>query len=361
MKFINKIKRAFLWSVKETTTGAKCKVNWEKVCRPKNLGGLGVIHLEKFATALRLRWPWLEWKDPSKIWVGSGNPCSDHDMEIFYAATTITLGNGKKTPFWFAPWLEGRKPIDIASLIFAISKRKNWKVSQALCEDAWVTKIALESSFTMEHLSQFIDLWTLISNISLVLEQEDDIVWKLTPDGQYSAKSAYELQFMGATLSSMDKTVWKVWAPPKVKFFAWLANQNRIWTADRLTKRGWPNCGLCPLCKQCTETIDHLLVHCRYTTRLWGLIKVWMGLNDLQPAQWANLDMAAWWSMMAGGRKAMASLTLLVSWEVWNERNARVFRAKNAPPQVVFDNIKKEGRLWVIAGAKKLGEMMPRE
>jgi hypothetical protein len=282
-------------------------------------------------------------------------------MEIFYAATTITLGNGKKTPFWFAPWLEGRKPIDIASLIFAISKRKNWKVSQALCEDAWVTKIALESSFTMEHLSQFIDLWTLISNINLVPEQDDDIVWKLTPDGQYSLKSAYELQFMGATLSSMDKTVWKAWAPPKVKFFAWLANQNRIWTADRLTKRGWPNCGLCPLCKQCTETIDHLLVHCRYTTRLWGLIKVWMGLNDLQPAQWANLDMAAWWSMMAGGRKAMASLTLLVSWEVWNERNARVFRAKNAPPQVVFDNIKKEGRLWIIAGAKKLGEMMPRE
>jgi hypothetical protein len=97
--FINKIERAFLWSAKDHTTGAKCKVNWELVCRPKKHGGLGILHMDKFATALRLRWPWLEWKDPTKIWARSGNPCSEHDMEIFYAATIITVGNGRKTPF----------------------------------------------------------------------------------------------------------------------------------------------------------------------------------------------------------------------------------------------------------------------
>jgi hypothetical protein len=93
LNFMNKIERAFLWSAKESTTGAKCKVNWEVVCRPKKYGGLGVLHLEKFATALRLRWPWLEWKDPEKIWVGSGNPCCKTDMAIFYAATTIKVGD----------------------------------------------------------------------------------------------------------------------------------------------------------------------------------------------------------------------------------------------------------------------------
>jgi hypothetical protein len=99
---INKIERAFLWSAKDVTTRAKCKVNWEVVCRPKKFGGLRILHLGKFATALKLRWPWLEWKDPNKLWIGSGNPCSDDDMELFYAATTITLGDGKKTPFWHA-------------------------------------------------------------------------------------------------------------------------------------------------------------------------------------------------------------------------------------------------------------------
>jgi hypothetical protein len=91
--------------------------------------------MDKFAMTLRLCCPWLEWKDNTKIWVGTGNPRNDNDMEIFYATTTITLGNGRKTSFWHAPWLGGMMRKDIAQKIFDICKRKNWKVAQALHED----------------------------------------------------------------------------------------------------------------------------------------------------------------------------------------------------------------------------------
>lgn len=298
---------------------------------------------------------------------GHQHPCNEADMDIFYAATSISVGNGRKTPFWHAPWLQGRKPIDIAPLIFALSKRKNWNVFQALHGGAWIEKIALGPRFTLQHLEQFVELWRLINHVHLDDNVEDDILWKLTDDGEYSAKSAYEVQFLGSTLSNMEKTVWKAWAPPKVKFFAWLATQNRIWTADRLEKRGWQNCGLCPLCKQTIETVNHLFVSCRYTIRVWNLTKSWIGINDIEPQQWqgAGLSIKTWWSMITDGvipnRKALASLTLLITWELWNERNARVFRNKHAPPFVVLDRIKNEVRLWVIAGAKHLGEIMPGE
>jgi hypothetical protein len=176
LNYINKVERAFIWSAKDNTTGAKCKVNWETVCRPKKYGGLGILNLEKFAAALRLRWPWLEWKEPNKIWVGTGNPCTDKDMTLFYAATTIALGNGRKTSFWHAPWLDGLKPKDIAPKIFEVSSRKNWTVSEALHMDAWINRVNLHETFSMVHLSQFVDLWTHISHVHLQLEVEDDIV-----------------------------------------------------------------------------------------------------------------------------------------------------------------------------------------
>jgi hypothetical protein len=99
-------------------------VNWEAVCRPKIYGGPGVLHMGKLVMALRLRWPWLEWMEPDKIWVGTGNPCTEEDMDIFYAATTITVGNGRKTLFWHAPWIQGRALKDIAPKIFESSSCK---------------------------------------------------------------------------------------------------------------------------------------------------------------------------------------------------------------------------------------------
>jgi hypothetical protein len=179
--------------------------------------------LDKFATALGLRWPWLEWKDDSKIWAGTGNPCNENDMEIFYAATTITLGNGRKTHFWQAPWLEGKMPKNIAPKIYEICKRKNWKVSQALQDDEWIRKLSGEATLSIEHLTQFVQLWALIQNVHLDEHVEDDIVWKLTGNGQYSAASAYKLQFFGLIESSMYKLIWKAWAPPKAKNHACLS------------------------------------------------------------------------------------------------------------------------------------------
>ena len=75
--------------------------------------------------------------------------------------------------------------------------------------------------------------------------------------------------------------------------------------------------------------------------------------------------MKLWWEKLTftrgQPRKALASLTMLISWTIWNERNARVFRHHATPSHVIIANLKEEAKLWVRAGAKHLGNVIPGE
>jgi hypothetical protein len=54
LKWIITLLHAYLWVVTKVT-GGKCKVNCETLWWPTKLVELGIMHLEKFASALRLR------------------------------------------------------------------------------------------------------------------------------------------------------------------------------------------------------------------------------------------------------------------------------------------------------------------
>jgi hypothetical protein len=55
---LDKLRRKFLWAGDKELFGGKCKVAWTNVCKSIPHGGLGLIELEKFSRALRLRWLW---------------------------------------------------------------------------------------------------------------------------------------------------------------------------------------------------------------------------------------------------------------------------------------------------------------
>jgi hypothetical protein len=57
----------------------------------------------------------------------------------------------------------------------------------------------------------------------------------------------------------------------------------------------------------------------------------------------------------------MATLLMLVSWEIWNGRNTRTFKHVDTMPTIIFYRIKMEARTWVITGAKHLGTFISGE
>ena len=115
-----------------------------KITLLKECGGLGILDVERFVRALRLWWLWHEWVFPDKSWLGMEVPCDETDRLLFAACTHIHLGNGKKTDFRRAGWIHGRRPKDIAPLLFAKTKKKKRSIADALFNNNWIRDLNTE-------------------------------------------------------------------------------------------------------------------------------------------------------------------------------------------------------------------------
>ncbi|XP_022681253.1 uncharacterized protein LOC101760247 isoform X1 [Setaria italica] len=320
----------------------------------------------RILASFRLRWLWHEWKAEDKLWVGSEVPCNNTDRKLFAACTRIVVGDGAKTSFWNSAWVQGQRPKDMAPSIFSISKRKNRSLRDALHNRTWIRDININhSSFSVQHFREYVLLWQVVQQVALRPGVQDEITWKFTADGNYSAKSAYAAQFIGSASTNFDSLIWKIWAPRSCKTFSWLAIQNRLWTADRLQKRGWPNPATCPLCRRSQESALHLFAECRVTTRIWAMVADWLSAPAIHPRTWQQADtLHHWWSMRAGAnscsKRGMRTLIMLVTWTIWRERNMRIFNSKESSVNMIFERIKDEATVWIMAGAKHLSALMVR-
>ncbi|RCV34837.1 hypothetical protein SETIT_7G189700v2 [Setaria italica] len=124
-------------------------------------------------------------------------------------------------------------------------------------------------------LAEFVRLWDLIQEINFT-DSPDEIVWRWTVDGVYTAKSAYKIQFKGSYYTFQAKTLWKAQVEGKHHFFL----------------PGW-----------------------------WRL--------SVQAVRKEH-------------RRATAAILIYTWWNIWNERNRRIFQGIQAMPQAVFGFIEEE-------------------
>jgi hypothetical protein len=155
--------------------------------------------------------------------------------------------------------------------------------------------------------------------LDLTSEREDQITWTLESSGNYSARSAYEIQFSGQVISNFPRLIWKACATPRCKFFMWLLLRDRVWTSARLQLRGWKNSYFCVLCERNLETATHLFVECPYARKVWTLVADWSNCANLVPTVWIeHRDMEDWFLAMTAGdtKEAHSLVAILTIWHI---------------------------------------------
>lgn len=126
--------------------------------------------------------------------------------------------------------------------------------------------------------------------------------------------------FVGSIKFAPWKRIWKSWAPLRCKFFTWLAVNNRCWTSDRLAKFRLQHPDACPLCDQEEETIQHLLVKCVFSRKVWLYIleKIGRAVTAPQPS---STHFSNWWfkaiQNVPKEEKGLNFLFIHVAWEIW--------------------------------------------
>jgi len=128
---IDKIRRDFLWKGPDLKAKGARLIAWKRICRPRHMGGWGILNLQDFNNALLGKWWWKIASSPNGCWrhilianysiskpPGALFHSLPRNKSFFWAGINVILPafrsciiksvrNGANTSFWFDRWFEG--------------------------------------------------------------------------------------------------------------------------------------------------------------------------------------------------------------------------------------------------------------
>jgi hypothetical protein len=270
---IKSLQRNFLWQglAKEKKIAL---VSWDKLCRPKEQGGLGLRDpaiMNKILSA-KIWWRWL--KNPkelwAKLWRKKYAPSTaeknlirwdgDNQGSLIWTAAKqnrqlVTqhafweLGNGETTLFWQDSWHQwpalgaedwARDICTQATRAGLTQVADYWQNNPT--EDTWRCwrvereHMDLEVHVNLEPLKE-----ELAKRKIPRIEGEDILRWGYGTQGSFSTREAYQIKTHTDPLpaSKIWQKIWNLKHWPKITLFLWLVSHSSILTWDNLLKRGF--------------------------------------------------------------------------------------------------------------------------
>lgn len=354
-------------------------VDWKSVCRSQEVGGLGVRRIKEFNLALLGKWCWRVLVDRDSLWfrvLVARNGMEDGFLRVggrdgsvwwwniaglrskgwFFNNVSRLLGDGTNVLFWTDIWLGELSLRDRFSRLYELSLFKEESVAtmKALVWDeageAWKWRRRL---FAWEEES-VAELTLLLHNVSLQAQQKDRWIWKAdSSSSSYTVQSAYKMIMTQAPLDQVTDmpSCWHKDVSLKVVLFVWRLFRDRLPTKVNLHRRQVldveaqfcvADCGF-------LETSNHLFLHCNFSGSVWNVIVNWLGVVTVMPndVQWHFIQ----FSLLGGVSRSKHSILQVIwfatMWEIWKERNNRIFNAKVSSVIQVVDKIKLLTYKWL--------------
>ncbi len=270
----------------------------------------------------------------------------------FHTSVSFSLGDGETVPFWHARWAGDKLLRHWFPSLFASTSLKHLSVTRWLRRFASSRNLGFSNPLDHEGQGELMQLNFVVQNIALD-SNSDAIVWRWNCNGRFSARSAYNFLVFDGVDDRRITQLWTAKIPLRIKIFIWLAARNRVLTADRLVKRGWAGPSICLLCCHDEECLEHLLFRCSYARAVWGRVLhgKWHMLTLLlnEPGDLANR-----WSRITGSvagrdRDYINVCAAATCWELWMERNHRIFDNRVSNPGECGKRIAATIHLWKIA------------
>jgi exonuclease III len=375
IKAIRNIQRNFLW--KGHHSGKKwALVGWEKLCKPKQCGGLGLRDPGKMNKIMgaKMWWRWLQHPQEiwARLWKQKYAPNTHYNQLIRFNEQTSgsniwntawrnrplvqqhafwEVRSGEDALFWKDSWQQ-LPPLEDMESLNPYKLRLQQNISNKV-KDFWIP--TQEGQPWRQWKTNLIDL-QFRENIDLKPWQEclqsrkiptrdgpDILRWGHSTSGTFSVKEAYYLQenLPGQGPDSIWSKVWQPFIWPKVSFFLWLTAQNRILTWDNLMKRGFTGPSRCSLCMQNEETMEHLLNTCHYSQQIWD----WgaQAMRRSQRNRSSIRETLVNWDAVSFHNPILQRIWQLlpgfILWALWKERNKRIFNSTPSPPPVTWDRV----------------------
>ena len=249
----------------------------------------------------------------------------------FYPHFSFEVGEGTTISFWHNQWSGEGLLKNLFPSLFALAEDREASVA-----DYWVQGNVSSVWRPIFVRDSFADDDILVRFFSKLPETNPDgftsdkVRWKLEPKGCFSVKSFY-LKLLSLKYSTREimgdqgfpcKVIWRTLAPVKVSFFVWEASHGKILTIDNLQKRGFTLANRCYMCKGDSESVNHLLLHCKAARILWEIAFNCLGVSWVTSDSIQNHLLA--WEGFFGRKvrkknKAGRTLPHVMFWCIWRE------------------------------------------